>query len=370
MGKLLEGKIYRAFKDLKHLILVLLLYLKYTLKKSETMEFRLDSFEDENKNVLTLDTPISLSISKSQVLAHYPLKYRKHFPAQLYEKVMTTVYPFCSEGIVKSDGSIVADSTCGFRTDLADLEEGQMILDYSGGFCCSCPAMTILTGLQEGVHRGDCGLLSSDETAHCLEFSDTLFAGYSVGDFYYDYEINVDLIYSKKTGETQTNQNESDNTQESDSIDTSSDQNQNDKNLEEEKTDTETTTAQQQKLKKENSENESHETNSNDSQTKNSDEMEHISETLSINNRMVNNGILIAEIVGDFMPIKSPPDLKDKIFLRPLPKALPTDGSGKVQNDWLVVDQNMVSMDGSECDKIGSFFIYSFQKIQIILIIA
>ena len=86
---------------------------------------------------------------------------------------------------MNSDGKIVADSTCGFRTDLFETEEEGPIVDVSGGFCCSCPAMTVLTGMTDGIYRGECGLLSSDETAHCLEFSETLFAGYSIGCLLY-----------------------------------------------------------------------------------------------------------------------------------------------------------------------------------------
>ena len=78
-----------------------------------------------------------------------------------------------------------------------------------------------------------------------------------------------------------------------------------------------------------------------------------VSEVLSINRRLAKNSILSAEIIGDYMPLKPPPSLKDKIFLRPLPREVPIDAEGKSQNDWLIVDQNMVSMDGADCDKIG-----------------
>ena len=303
---------------------------------------------------------------------------------------MSTVYPFCSEGIIKSDGSIMADSTCGFRTDLVEIADGQMIVDYSGGFCCSCPVMTVFTGIQEGLHRGNCGLLSSDETAHCLDFSDTLFAGYSIGDYYYDYDIKIDLAYAKGgdkgeseegvTGSSEEGGQASDSKPDpgSSSEDETSDvlnpselesasgsletQNPSPQSKVNEQTgpsqasrlladDSETDIPVSEPAVDASSDDPTSETVSTESTG--SDSYELISETLSINNRLVNNGILLAEIVGDFMPIKSPPGLKNKIFLRPLPKVLPSDVSGNVQNDWLIVDSDMVSMDGSECDKIG-----------------
>ena len=44
------------------------------------------------------------------------------------------------------------DSTCGFVKD----SDGKPIIN-SQGFCCSCPLMTILTGLETEHHRGNCG---------------------------------------------------------------------------------------------------------------------------------------------------------------------------------------------------------------------
>jgi hypothetical protein len=242
-------------------------------------------FEDAEGNKLTLENPISLNVEKSTVKVHYPLKYRKHFPAQLYEKVLKTVYPFCSEGILSSSGELVADSTCGFKSDRADISSDNV--DYSGGFCCSCPAMTVFTGMSDGVYRGNCGLLSNDETAHCLEFSETMFAGYSISDFYYSYEITLTLSYPSEEEESG---------------------------------------------------------------------FRVIKEVLSIDRRAATNQILSAEIIGDYVPLKPPPDLKDKLLLRPLSESSPAESEGKVQVDWMVVNPGMVSMDGSECNKIGTSY--------------
>jgi hypothetical protein len=285
----------------------------------------------------------------------YPLKYRKHFPAQLYEKVMSTVWPFCSEGIMNSDGEIVADSTCGFRTDLVDVMDVP-IVDYSGGFCCSCPAMTVLTGMSDGVYRGDCGLLSSDETAHCLEFSDTLFAGYSISDFYYDYDITLDLAYKKndvvKNDESETKE------EEENVVDETKTETQQEAETVEKKQNsifsrflTEETPPQNEEI---NSEEEI--------LTETNAEYEIITEVLSINRKAATNKILSAEIIGDYMPTKPPPDLKDKILLRPLPQKVPVEAEGKVQNDWMIVNPGMVSMDGSECDKIGFWLFFGVIK--------
>ena len=239
--------------------------------------------------------------------------------------------------MINSEGEIVANSTCGFRTDLADVFDMGPIVDYSGGFCCACPAMIVFTGVSDGVYRGDCGFLSSNETAHCLEFSETLFAGYTIGDHMWDYDITLDLSYKSKAASN--NPAPSDDEAEKQEDD---EMNNND--------------AEQQRMLEEQQNEENGELSEDDLLSKPETDYVTISEVLSINQRMIKNSILSASIIGDYMPVKPPPDLKDKIFLRPLPKEIPVDAVSHVQNDWLIVNPGMVTLDGSECDKIGNLF--------------
>ena len=71
------------------------------------------------------------------------------------------------------DDEILSDSTCGFVKD----SEDSLILN-SQGFCCSCPWVTMITGLETEHHRGNCGFFDQTDTAHCLVFSNDLYAAY------------------------------------------------------------------------------------------------------------------------------------------------------------------------------------------------
>ena len=70
---------------------------------------------------------------------------------------------------------------------------------------------------------------------------------------------------------------------------------------------------------------------------------------VSNSQKSANNGILQLSIVGDFAPTNPPPDLTSKFLLRP---RVPTAESTPSAN-WLLVDRQMVTTDGSECNKIG-----------------
>lgn len=65
--------------------------------------------------------------------------------------------------------------------------------------------------------------------------------------------------------------------------------------------------------------------------------------------KAANNGILQLSILGDYTPTNPPADLTSKFLLRP---RVPTAESTQSSN-WLLVDRQMVTIDGSECNKIG-----------------
>ncbi len=157
---------------------------------SESLSFSMSSFRDASNNTLNLTTPVSLNVTKSAVTVLYTLKYRQNFAYTLNERIVKTSWPFCSEGMM-SQGKLKIDSTCKYRTD-----SNGMPTTYSQGFCCTCPAVTLLTGLSSEPSRGSCELFGSSQTAHCLEFDKTQYFGYEIIEYVYNYNINFILSYN------------------------------------------------------------------------------------------------------------------------------------------------------------------------------
>lgn len=161
----------------------------------ETIEFVQNSFKDSSQNQIQLEKPLTLTVSKNPVKVLYRLLYKQHFSDQVQEKVITQSLFTCSEGTFQNN-ILIKDSSCGFARNA----DGSVI-NYSGGFCCSCSLYTILTGNQTGVNRGECGMFQANQSAHCLLFSDQLYAAFEVKELSYIYDIDLNLTYTKSTGE-------------------------------------------------------------------------------------------------------------------------------------------------------------------------
>lgn len=172
------------------------------LENSESLSFALASFRDKNNNVLNLTTPLALNITKTPVSVIYYLKYRRNFAFNAFERVVKTSWPFCSEG-VSSQNQIKLDSTCKYK-----LNSSGYPIEYSQGFCCTCSAMTLITGLASEVSRGNCQQFGSSQTAHCLEFDRTQYSGYEIIDYVYDYKIGFDLAFETTQQGAKTKLNE------------------------------------------------------------------------------------------------------------------------------------------------------------------
>lgn len=245
------------------------------VKGTETAQFTYGNFTDTSRVVMSLESPLSLNVAKSQVKVMYRLKYLQSFPSQVFEKVINSVWPFCSEGLFTGD-ELEVDSTCGYAKD-----ENDNPIPNSQGFCCSCPISTLLTGIRTKTTRGDCGFFSTSETAHCLRFSNTTYAGYSIEGYSYHYEITLDMKYKLAS----------------------------------------------------------------------SSSYEEKSQVISVEKRTATNDFMTARIVGDYLPLTPPPELTNKILL--LPSAQVEEN---ISSNWLLVDRNMVTLDGSECNKIGTSY--------------
>ena len=167
------------------------------LKNEEQIKFTYTQFTDSENNKLELKAPIALKISKSPVKVFYKLLYKKHFNSQIKERIEKSVGPFCTEGYLK-EKKIEIDSTCGFKKDI-----NENIIINSRGFCCQCPITTLFTDLEGEIHRGDCQFMDFDSgvTAHCVEKSDEVYAGYVILEYYFSYEVTVELVFDKGEGE-------------------------------------------------------------------------------------------------------------------------------------------------------------------------
>ena len=288
-----KSEIKHCFNDskdsnCKNILLFTLTLENNQIAGTEYAKFVFKNFTDTNNHQIALEKPVTLEVSKSLVKVLYRLKYIRHFNGQARERIIDTIWPFCSEGLINSEGAITTDSTCGYVLN------GEEPVPYSQGFCCSCDAITLLTGLSDDVTRGSCGLFSSSETAHCLEFSDIYFAGYEIVSYQFGYDIDVTLKYDLNGIEKE------------------------------------------------------------------------IKETITVNRRAFDNGIVHAKIIGDFLPSINPPDIVNKVLFVPDRNFNSTDSQTNMTNstsisqeehdisaNWIVVERDLVSFSGDECDKIG-----------------
>lgn len=164
------------------------------LAGSESVNFSSLSATDASNNTYTLENPLSLQISKSHPANVYQLRYMQSFAPSLGEKTVSTAYPFCSEGLVNSNGQLKLDSTCGYAR-----QNGQPI-PLSGGFCCSCTALAFFTGLSASSGRGSCSALSTRQTAFCLEPYGDSWSAYEVISSRIDYSLELSLSGTDRNG--------------------------------------------------------------------------------------------------------------------------------------------------------------------------
>lgn len=150
---------------------------------TETMALQIESIAGHQ-----LTDPVQILVSKSQVLAQYPLIYIQNFNYYPREAVLSSTFFSCD------DGHYDESPSCGW----AYSEEGQKIPD-SQGFCCTCGFDDFL-GLGDDLDRGKtCQALNLGEgssTAHCLRLDELWLAAFEIRDFFFRYELNIDISYS------------------------------------------------------------------------------------------------------------------------------------------------------------------------------
>ena len=163
------------------------------LKNEEKIKFTYENFTDSENSKLSLNTPIELNISKSPVKVFYKLLYKQHFNYQIKERIEKSVGVFCTEGYLQN-GEVEIDSTCGFQRNI-----NNEVIVNSRGFCCECPLTSFFLSLDGEIHRGECEFMDFDSgvTAHCVEKSEQMYAGYYILEYYFSYDIKVEIDYEK-----------------------------------------------------------------------------------------------------------------------------------------------------------------------------
>jgi hypothetical protein len=120
------------------------------------------------------------------------------FPATVTEQVKSTNWPLCSEGTLQGT-RVASDSTCNYAYD-----PSSKAIPYSGGFCCRCPLLSIITGLSSAPTRNNCTAFGSTEAAHCLKFSSQKYSAYAIGAARFDFNVSVKVDFG--TSKIQTSQ--------------------------------------------------------------------------------------------------------------------------------------------------------------------
>ena len=120
---------------------------------------------------------MKIDISKSEVIASYPLQYIQNVNYGPKEQIHSKNYISCSNGLFI--GSIkLRDSTCTLQ-----YSDGKVIPDTQG-FCCNCPVGSYIFGLKSGSpHRGQCSFFKTMTSGHCLRFPNNWFSVYKVNLF-------------------------------------------------------------------------------------------------------------------------------------------------------------------------------------------
>lgn len=160
---------------------------------TESLYATLASVTDKNGETKMLQTPWSISLSKTEVYHRYPLEYIQSFNAQPYEKVVNVgglgVFTECDEQASSNT------PTCGWAIRADGSRD-----PHSQGYCCQCDAFS----KSSSRAQGDCdfwGLGLTPATAHCLRWGELWYVSYSLGSPETYFNINVALSVDLETQE-------------------------------------------------------------------------------------------------------------------------------------------------------------------------
>lgn len=143
--------------------------------------------------------PVNITVIKSPVEIEYDLTNPFNVNYNPYEIVIDTSWLFC-----ESNGEYLGDEndfdfSC---NKLYYKNTPDKSVQYSSGFCCSCPISTIFFGTSSSNIRGSCGIFSPSRTAHCMRYHPTWYTGYKLGKSKAKYNITLTIETMNSSGET------------------------------------------------------------------------------------------------------------------------------------------------------------------------
>ena len=268
---------------------------------TEFLEAELVSTRDDaSGETRVLEEPYKISVTKTPVVVTYPLYYVQTFNSHPTEQVVY-VSGSCSAG------GNAEQPTCGWFLN----GDGQRV-ENSQGFCCECSTADVIDSTLgdggEEVTRGDldCNWFGNgganivegtQESGHCLRFDPLWYLGFGIKESQLVFRITVTVTKASGSSEGQG-------ATETPSVTPGKD------------TGVETLV---------------------------------LSPSVPL---MVNSaGTVLVRLEGDFMPYEAIPVYSEKMLMVPdSPEGLAD------QTQWMMVDKNRVTLDGSECNKIGTSF--------------
>jgi hypothetical protein len=157
------------------------------LTNSTQISANIRNLQLESGEYKTLAQQLNITISKSAVQLYYDLSIPTLYNYHAHEILIDTSWIFCDGDSYAGDENSMAKSCNQLYT------AQKQKVEYSKGFCCSCPWTTTYFGLTGGVSRSDCALFSSSRTGHCMRHDGRWYNGFTVGKNEAVYEVRVTI---------------------------------------------------------------------------------------------------------------------------------------------------------------------------------
>lgn len=160
-----------------------------------TLDRVVDQTGGQSTGELELETPLRLSLSKTDAIVRYPLTYRRTFNSAPREVVTLHGLGGCE------DGDLATEPSCGWVVD----STGSRVAD-SQGFCCSCQFDQIL-GISSSSTRSatlSCDLFGDAQSAHCLRMDPLWYAAFELEppQLYFTITVKVTKVGAIGDGDT------------------------------------------------------------------------------------------------------------------------------------------------------------------------
>ncbi|KAA8494887.1 Protein HAPLESS 2-A [Porphyridium purpureum] len=290
-----------------------------------------------------------ISMSRSKIVLRYPLFYLRDVNNKPFEvtKQTNTNGPFNWLYNPCRDGWEDDAASCGFFYDPPSSRNADDRVWDSQGFCCKCGLDDYL-GTSNDAPRSaiECSFFSvfggsSDYSAHCLRFGNLWYSAFEVRapDVLYTVTLNIthcNVLDHPTSGDLPLNSS-------------SSSGNNNNNNKKNNNNETNVTIGRTTWI-----------------HASAKDSISCYSEQVVVSPEqpilLASNGTLQVRLLGDYAAWQGTLDLSSKYFMWPVTcdqfteeciARISRDPTGPEHQRWMLVDRHLVTLDGSECDKIG-----------------